>query len=183
MSVPAERRRGADATRVSRHLSLVAAATGVTCEDVVDVLPGITDGSTTASGPMRAHLEACLHCQAELAHYHRVLRVLPRHGPRRRRTRARHARGPPRQHRSRRPVPGGALDPVGATSRLSGRRRPGHRGQRGGGRGLGDAAPPGAVLLKIGLLTRRRATSRQPESREPVLLFGEVGNPDPDEGQ
>jgi hypothetical protein len=54
----------------------VVAATGVACEDVAHVLAGIGDGSAKPSPPQRAHIEACLHCQAELVHYRRLLRVL-----------------------------------------------------------------------------------------------------------
>lgn len=54
----------------------VVAATGVSCEDVADLLPAVTDGSATPSPAERAHIDQCLHCQAELVHYRRMLRVL-----------------------------------------------------------------------------------------------------------
>jgi hypothetical protein len=60
----------------SSDLSPVAAATGLTCEDVTDLLPGITDGGTSPSDSVRAHVETCLRCQAEVARYRRVLRAL-----------------------------------------------------------------------------------------------------------
>lgn len=56
--------------------SPVAAATGLGCEDVADVLPGVIDASASLSAQQQAHIDACLRCQAELARYRRLVRVL-----------------------------------------------------------------------------------------------------------
>ncbi len=72
MPGPAER----DPDRPPRSLSPVVAATGLTCQDVADLLPGITDGSAPPTGAVGDHVGSCLRCQAEVAHYRRVLRVL-----------------------------------------------------------------------------------------------------------
>lgn len=50
--------------------------TAVTCESIAGSLPGIVDGLTVADIDTRRHVDACLRCQAELAQYRRVLRVL-----------------------------------------------------------------------------------------------------------
>jgi hypothetical protein len=50
--------------------------TGPTCADVAGDLPGLTDGSAELSSAARSHVQRCLHCQAELVHYRRVLRIL-----------------------------------------------------------------------------------------------------------
>ncbi len=49
---------------------------GVSCDDVAAALPGIVDGLDVAELDMRRHVETCLRCQAELAQYRKVLRVL-----------------------------------------------------------------------------------------------------------
>lgn len=46
------------------------------CEDVVDQLAGVADGSVTLRGSARWHVDRCLHCQAELVQYRKVLRAL-----------------------------------------------------------------------------------------------------------
>ena len=46
------------------------------CDDVVDLLPGVADGSVTLSETVRWHVERCLRCQAELVQYRKLLRAL-----------------------------------------------------------------------------------------------------------
>ena len=46
------------------------------CDEVVDLLPQIVDGSERAAAPVRSHVERCLRCQAELAQYRKLLRAL-----------------------------------------------------------------------------------------------------------
>lgn len=48
----------------------------VTCESVASALPGIVDGFEVAGAELRAHVESCLRCQAELVQYRKVLRAL-----------------------------------------------------------------------------------------------------------
>lgn len=48
----------------------------VTCEAVAERLPAIVDEGREAHGPVIRHVERCLRCQAELAQYRRLLRVL-----------------------------------------------------------------------------------------------------------
>lgn len=48
----------------------------VTCETVAQWLPAIVDEGRAAPGPVVRHVERCLRCQAELAQYRRLLRVL-----------------------------------------------------------------------------------------------------------
>jgi hypothetical protein len=48
----------------------------VACEQVASELPGILDGGAEASGVLVAHVEYCLRCQAELARYRKLLRLL-----------------------------------------------------------------------------------------------------------
>ncbi len=48
----------------------------VACEQVAGELPGILDGDLEASGVLVAHVEYCLRCQAELARYRKLLRLL-----------------------------------------------------------------------------------------------------------
>jgi hypothetical protein len=54
----------------------VVAATGLDCADVAGLLPGLVDGGAQPSAKQAAHVEACLRCQAELARYRRLIRVL-----------------------------------------------------------------------------------------------------------
>ena len=46
------------------------------CDELVDVLPGVADGTTIADRQARRHVERCLRCQAELVQYRKVLRAL-----------------------------------------------------------------------------------------------------------
>jgi len=48
----------------------------VGCDAVADELPLVVDGSRRPSAAMAEHLNTCLRCQAELAGYRRLLRVL-----------------------------------------------------------------------------------------------------------
>lgn len=54
----------------------VEAATGVNCAELAALLPGLVDDSAEATSQQQAHVDACLRCQAELARYRRLLRVL-----------------------------------------------------------------------------------------------------------
>ncbi len=49
---------------------------GVTCAQVADALPAIVDGLAVADLEVRRHVEACLRCQACLAQYRKLLKVL-----------------------------------------------------------------------------------------------------------
>ncbi len=49
---------------------------GVACAEVADDLQAIIDGSAKASGALVAHVEYCLYCQAELARYRKLLRLM-----------------------------------------------------------------------------------------------------------
>ena len=46
------------------------------CERVADLLPQIVDGTERADPQVRAHVETCLRCQAELVQYRRLLKAL-----------------------------------------------------------------------------------------------------------
>ena len=46
------------------------------CEEVADALPRILDGSAGPDPVLASHVETCLRCQAELARYRRLLRLL-----------------------------------------------------------------------------------------------------------
>src|SRR5438045_3985974 len=46
------------------------------CEEVVEILPGVVAGATVADKGLRRHVESCLHCQAELVQYRRLLKAL-----------------------------------------------------------------------------------------------------------
>jgi predicted anti-sigma-YlaC factor YlaD len=48
----------------------------VDCEQVGTVLPAILDGDVAPSPELVDHVEYCLHCQAELARYRKLLRLL-----------------------------------------------------------------------------------------------------------
>lgn len=48
----------------------------LSCEAVSDELPLVVDGSRRPSDAMAEHLRTCLACQAELAGYRRLLRLL-----------------------------------------------------------------------------------------------------------
>jgi anti-sigma factor RsiW len=54
-----------------RHLRAL-----VSCEAVADELPLVVDGARRPSAAMAEHLQTCLACQAEVAGYRRLLRVL-----------------------------------------------------------------------------------------------------------
>ena len=45
------------------------------CERVRELVPGLIDGSSVANRVTRAHVNRCLRCQAELAHYRRLRRT------------------------------------------------------------------------------------------------------------
>ncbi|HTW09021.1 MAG TPA: hypothetical protein VME46_16020 [Acidimicrobiales bacterium] len=55
----------------ARHLRAL-----VSCDAISDELPLVVDGSRRPSAAMAEHLQSCLRCQAELAGYRRLLRVL-----------------------------------------------------------------------------------------------------------
>lgn len=46
------------------------------CDDVLAVLPRISDGSELASPEVREHVDGCLRCQAELVQYRKLLKAL-----------------------------------------------------------------------------------------------------------
>ena len=46
------------------------------CDDVAESLAGVVDGTTVLDRRATRHVTACLRCQAELAHYRRLLRTL-----------------------------------------------------------------------------------------------------------
>lgn len=48
----------------------------VSCHRVAESLPRIVDGSEVADLDFRRHVDTCLRCQAELAQYRKLLRVL-----------------------------------------------------------------------------------------------------------
>jgi hypothetical protein len=48
----------------------------VTCEEVAEILPGIMDGGDIAAPAVVRHVEQCGRCQAEVATYRRLLRLL-----------------------------------------------------------------------------------------------------------
>jgi anti-sigma factor RsiW len=48
----------------------------LTCEQARAELPLVLEGDAPASGPLVAHVERCLGCQAELARYRRLVRLL-----------------------------------------------------------------------------------------------------------
>jgi hypothetical protein len=48
----------------------------VRCEEVARLLPEEVDGDGPASLPVQRHVESCLHCQAEVVRYRRMLRGL-----------------------------------------------------------------------------------------------------------
>ena len=45
------------------------------CEEIVELLPGVVDGSTRLDRGERRHVERCLRCQADLARYRKLLRA------------------------------------------------------------------------------------------------------------
>lgn len=51
-------------------------ASNVSCAEVADQLPRILDDGLPASAPLVAHVESCLACQAELARYRKLIRLL-----------------------------------------------------------------------------------------------------------
>jgi len=48
----------------------------VTCAGVAEDLPAILDGESPAAEAVVEHVGSCLRCQAELARYHKLLRLL-----------------------------------------------------------------------------------------------------------
>ena len=46
------------------------------CEAVAEALPRLLDGSVRADRQLVRHVQTCLRCQAELARYRRLLRLL-----------------------------------------------------------------------------------------------------------
>jgi hypothetical protein len=50
--------------------------TGLTCDEIAGSLADYADGVETAPADVRAHVEACLRCQAEMVQYRRLLRGL-----------------------------------------------------------------------------------------------------------
>ena len=58
------------------HLPLRHLRALVSCDAISEELPLVVDGSRRPSPAMAEHLRTCLRCQAELAGYRRLLRVL-----------------------------------------------------------------------------------------------------------
>ena len=52
------------------------AFTSLTCEEIAGALADYAEGVATAPAEIRAHVEACLRCQAELVQYRRLLKGL-----------------------------------------------------------------------------------------------------------
>jgi len=50
----------------------------LSCEEVAELLPLVVDGTEHASRSVVSHVGSCLRCQAELAKYRRLLRLLHR---------------------------------------------------------------------------------------------------------
>jgi hypothetical protein len=48
----------------------------VPCDDIIESLPGVVDGSARLDRGERRHVERCLRCQAELARYRKLLRAM-----------------------------------------------------------------------------------------------------------
>lgn len=48
----------------------------LTCDEVAFELPAILDGDSAAPAQLVRHVQSCLHCQAELARYRRMVRLL-----------------------------------------------------------------------------------------------------------
>jgi anti-sigma factor RsiW len=48
----------------------------VPCEEIVELLPGVVDGTSRLDRAERRHVERCLRCQAELAQYRKLLRAM-----------------------------------------------------------------------------------------------------------
>lgn len=46
------------------------------CDDIIESLPGVVDGSARLDRGERRHVERCLRCQAELARYRKLLRAM-----------------------------------------------------------------------------------------------------------
>jgi anti-sigma factor RsiW len=46
------------------------------CEDVAEVLSQVVDGTDVADRAVRAHVDSCLRCQAELVQYRKLLKAL-----------------------------------------------------------------------------------------------------------
>jgi len=46
------------------------------CDEVIELLPAVADGSTVADRSARRHVERCLRCQAEVVQYRKLLRAL-----------------------------------------------------------------------------------------------------------
>ena len=46
------------------------------CDEIVETLPGVVDGSSRLDRSERRHVERCLRCQAELAQYRKLLRAM-----------------------------------------------------------------------------------------------------------
>jgi predicted anti-sigma-YlaC factor YlaD len=66
----------AEAAKRSPKGNLSSLRALLSCEAVSDELPLVVDGSRRPSDAMAEHLQTCLVCQAELAGYRRLLRLL-----------------------------------------------------------------------------------------------------------
>ena len=120
------------------------------CDDVADLLPAILDGGPGASPEVVGHVEQCLRCQAELARYRKLLRLL-------------------RQLRTYRvePPPGAVAEVVGAIELAAQRRaiRSALTGRRAAYASALVAAPAAAaiaVAVARGRATRTRAVAAGP---------------------
>ena len=46
------------------------------CEDLAQELPGFIDGSVRLGRHQRRHVDRCLRCQADVAHYRKIVRAM-----------------------------------------------------------------------------------------------------------
>jgi hypothetical protein len=69
-------RRIAQAAQDFRALPFWRVPNPVSCTEVAAVLPAILDRESEAPAALVRHVQSCLTCQAELARYRRVLRLL-----------------------------------------------------------------------------------------------------------
>ena len=46
------------------------------CDEIIEQLAGVIDGSSRLDRTQRRHVERCLRCQAELAQYRKLLRAM-----------------------------------------------------------------------------------------------------------
>jgi hypothetical protein len=73
---PSSSQRGVNVTWDESYPRRRAAGRALTCADVAETLPSLAGGETGVSRRVRSHVETCLRCQAEVAHYRRQRRQL-----------------------------------------------------------------------------------------------------------